>query len=175
MENDLKKDPEGIELKKKPTRDLEDILAQIDNPHKKIEELFWRNDATCDMLYKAKIVKARQSKMVKITKDIIKEGLQFIYNNQEMDQQELVDELIKLGCFFTFDDIKKLEWSNTSVDDLRKRFPNPKDWPDSYYIWYWANFIANTMASRTNRLYLQEQEMFLVPHYIEMLNNSEEK
>lgn len=153
------------------------FLEQAGNYDNIIGKVFW--DGTTNTLYQTKIVEARNGseKAPEITKDVVKKGIQFIYDNQDMEQEELIDKLIELGCFFTLQDIKDQypERLNTSTGDLRKRYPDSKDWPTSYYTCYWANLIANAMVDCQNRVYIQGQEMFLIPHYIRMLSRDDEE
>lgn len=58
-------------------------------------------------LYAKRIAESRDWVEVKITKENVVAGLKFIVEHQDMKQGELIDELIKLGCNFTFDDLKR--------------------------------------------------------------------
>ena len=74
-------------------------------------------------------------------------GLKFIAEHPDMEQDQLVDELIKLGCNFTFDDIKK------QFPGDKKLFPGMKDGDLSC----WASVIVNVMVSEYWRSYCDDR------------------
>lgn len=84
---------------------------------------------------------------VKITKESVVAGLKFIAEHPDMEQDQLIDELIKLGCNFTFDDIKKQFPKEVKV------FPGMKEG----YLWCGASVIVNSMVSEYWRSYAKDR------------------
>ena len=98
--------------------------------------------------YAKKIAESREwLKEVRITKENVIAGLKFIVEHQDMEQDQLVDELIKLGCNFTFDDIKKQFPKEVKV------FSGIKNGD----LWCGASVIANSMVSEWWRLYVEDR------------------
>ena len=110
-----------------------------------------------------------------ITKELVAKGLQFICDNKDMEQTELVRNLIGFGCVFSIEDINNQypDWNNKSAEELREREPNSNNWPIEYYIQEWARCILWTMESPVYRDYSQSQAMFTRPHTIKMLTKEQ--
>ena len=84
---------------------------------------------------------------VKITKENVVAGLKFIVEHQDMKQEELIDELIKLGCNFTFDDLKR------QFPREEKLFPGMKKGK----LGCGASVIINYMVSERWRSYVEDR------------------
>lgn len=84
---------------------------------------------------------------VKITKENVVAGLKFIAEHPDMEHDQLVDELIKLGCNFSFDDIDK------QFPEKVKLFPGMKNG----HLWCGASVIANMMRSEFSRSYYDDR------------------
>ena len=98
--------------------------------------------------YVQKIADSREwLEEVKITKENVVAGLKFIAEHPDMEQDQLVDELIRLGCNFTFDDIKK------QFPGERKLFPGMKDGD----LACWASVIINVMVSEYWRSFCDDR------------------
>ena len=84
---------------------------------------------------------------VKITKENVIAGLKFIAEHPKMVHGQLIDELIKLGCNFTLDDIRK------QFPEDGKLFPGM----ESGHLGCGASVIANYMSSEFWRSYCQDR------------------
>lgn len=61
-----------------------------------------------ELLYKEMVEKNRKEKgVVPITMPVVIEGLKFIAENRDLNQEDLINGLLDLGCNFTFEDMEK--------------------------------------------------------------------
>lgn len=96
--------------------------------------------------YIKKIEDSREWKESIITKDAVINGLKFIAEHPDMEQNQLIDELIAIWCNFT-------------LEDIEKQFP---DWNlfsgmKQGDIAGWAFVIYNVMTSRYWRHYCKDR------------------
>ncbi len=93
--------------------------------------------------YKKMVMDSREWKEIIITKEMVVSGLKFIAEHPNMEQEQLISELIKLGCNFTFEDIRK------QFPEKVKLFPGMEAWD----LQCGASVIANVMADELSRSY----------------------
>lgn len=109
----------GVKIYSVDTDSVDDAYIQFDGMTKaELEEkarkeregrdAFDRETKRREEWYAKQITESREwVEEVKITKENVVAGLKFIAEHQDMEQNQLIHELIKLGCNFTMDDINK--------------------------------------------------------------------
>lgn len=99
--------------------------------------------------YVKKIEDSREGKDIIITKDVVVAGLKFIAEHPDMEQNQLIDELISLGCNFTLEDVKQ-QFPECGKMSL---FSGMEDGDLSCG----ASVIASVMMTETWRSYVDER------------------
>ena len=102
--------------------------------------------------YKEKVLESQNEIPVSITQDKVVEGLKFIAENREIEQDKLNEALINLGCNFTLDDIK---------NEIKKEGNYNKalfDGMTDADVFAGATVICNTRDSDFGRIYVNDMQ-----------------
>lgn len=135
--------------------DEKNNIDQLKQNTKKEYDISEQQKKEREAWYAKKIEESSEWKEVIITMDNVVAGLKFIAEHPKMEQNQLIDELIALGCNFSFEDINK------QFPEEVLQFPGMKDG----HLGCGASVIANCMRSEDGRLYAKDRFLSVDDEY----------
>ena len=124
-------------------KEKQELYDQFEDEYKKQKVL--------EQHYKEKVLESQNEIPVSITQEKVVEGLKFIAENREIEQDKLNEALINLGCNFSLEDIKN---ELKKEDNYNKSLFDGMTDADPYAG---ATVICNTRDSDFGRIYVNDR------------------